>query len=200
MSGVKWKEEACESVGSGEILVKEWSLISYQMLSKLFRHDRYFNHYMHLLTTFLSLLSLGIYILRCPLTGSKHQQKQYHPWHKQRVIHKNRWRSGQAANDHKKYKQYTFTFMHLSKMTYSAFRIYIFFYQYVCSLGIEPTTFYTANAMLYLLLGGRAMCVCQSIMGNGVLGEWIKFRDGVPSGGAHWALQWVIVTIVSTCS
>ncbi len=25
----------------------------------------------------------------------------------------------------------------------------IFFYQYVCSLGIEPTTFCTANTMLY---------------------------------------------------
>ncbi len=37
----------------------------------------------------------------------------------------------------------TFTFMH-----YSAFRLYIFC-QYVCSLGIEPTTFCAANAMLY---------------------------------------------------
>ncbi len=37
----------------------------------------------------------------------------------------------------------------LSKATYSAFRLYIFFYQYVCFLGIEPTTFCTANAMLY---------------------------------------------------
>ncbi len=27
--------------------------------------------------------------------------------------------------------------------------IYIYFYQYVCSLGIEPTTFCAANAMLY---------------------------------------------------
>ncbi len=37
----------------------------------------------------------------------------------------------------------------LSKATYSAFRLYIFFYQYVCSLGLEPTTFCAANAMLY---------------------------------------------------
>ncbi len=37
----------------------------------------------------------------------------------------------------------------LSKATCSAFRLHIVFYQYVCSLGIEPTTFYTANAMLY---------------------------------------------------
>ncbi len=29
------------------------------------------------------------------------------------------------------------------------FRLYIFFYQYVCFLGIEPTTFCAANAMLY---------------------------------------------------
>ncbi len=33
-------------------------------------------------------------------------------------------------------------------MTYSAFRLYIF-YQYVCSLRTEPTTFCAANAMLY---------------------------------------------------
>ncbi len=36
----------------------------------------------------------------------------------------------------------------LSKASYSTFRLYIF-YQYVCSLGIEPTTFCAANAMLY---------------------------------------------------
>ncbi len=36
----------------------------------------------------------------------------------------------------------------LSKATYSAFRLYIF-YHYVRSLGIEPTTFCAANAMLY---------------------------------------------------
>ncbi len=37
-----------------------------------------------------------------------------------------------------------FTFMHLAdafiQATYSAFRLYMF-YHYVCSLGIEPTTF-----------------------------------------------------------
>ncbi len=38
--------------------------------------------------------------------------------------------------------------MLLSKVTYSAFRLYIF-NQYVCSLGIEPTTFCAADAMLY---------------------------------------------------
>ncbi len=38
--------------------------------------------------------------------------------------------------------------MLLSKATYSAFRLYIFC-QYVCSLGIEPTTFCAADAMLY---------------------------------------------------
>ncbi len=35
---------------------------------------------------------------------------------------------------------YAFSRTVLSKVTYSAFRLYIF-YQYVCSLGIEPTTF-----------------------------------------------------------
>ncbi len=38
--------------------------------------------------------------------------------------------------------------MLLSKVTYSAFRLYIF-NQYLCSPGIEPTTLCTANAMLY---------------------------------------------------
>ncbi len=39
--------------------------------------------------------------------------------------------------------------MLLSKATYSAFRLYSFFHQNVCFQGIEPTTFCTANAMLY---------------------------------------------------
>ncbi len=40
---------------------------------------------------------------------------------------------------------------HCNSAPYSAFRLYMFFffYQYVCSLGIEPTTFCAANAMLY---------------------------------------------------
>ncbi len=33
---------------------------------------------------------------------------------------------------------------------YSAFRLYIY-YQYVCSLGVEPTIFCAANTMLYHL-------------------------------------------------
>ncbi len=36
----------------------------------------------------------------------------------------------------------------LSKATYTAFKLYIFC-QYVCSLGIEPTTFCAANEILY---------------------------------------------------
>ncbi len=44
---------------------------------------------------------------------------------------------------------FTFTFMHLAdgfiQSIYSGYN----FCQYVCSLGIEPTTLYTANAMLY---------------------------------------------------
>ncbi len=58
----------------------------------------------------------------------------------------------------------TFTFKTLlSKATYSAFRLYICFCQYVCSLGIEPTTFCTANAMLYHWAIGtqRNMCLFQ---------------------------------------
>ncbi len=36
-----------------------------------------------------------------------------------------------------------------------------FFYQYVCSLGIEPTTFCTANAMLYHWATGTPMTILQ---------------------------------------
>ncbi len=42
---------------------------------------------------------------------------------------------------------YIYAFMHLAD-AFSAFRLYIFFVS-MCSLGIEPTTFCTANAMLY---------------------------------------------------
>ncbi len=44
------------------------------------------------------------------------------------------------------YFTFTFTFMHLAD---AFIQSYTFFYQYVCSLGIEPTTFCAANAMLY---------------------------------------------------
>ncbi len=37
--------------------------------------------------------------------------------------------------------------MLLSKVTYSAFRLYIYFIS-MCSLGVEPAAFCTANAML----------------------------------------------------
>ncbi len=44
MSEVNWREEApswsCESEGSGRLWMKELSLISYQVFSKLFRHYR----------------------------------------------------------------------------------------------------------------------------------------------------------------
>ncbi len=44
----------------------------------------------------------------------------------------------------------TFTFMHLADtFIQSLIQAIHFFYQYVCSLGIEPTTLCAANAMLY---------------------------------------------------
>ncbi len=49
-----------------------------------------------------------------------------------------------------------FTFMHLADafiqsdlQCIQAIHVFFFFYHYVCSLGIEPTTFCVANAMLY---------------------------------------------------
>ncbi len=67
----------------------------------------------------------------------------------------------------------TFTCMHLAdkkrfypkRLTVHSGYTIFFFYQYVCSLGIEPTTFCAANAMLYhwapgtLLIGYFARCV-----------------------------------------
>ncbi len=47
----------------------------------------------------------------------------------------------------------------LSKATYSAFRLYIYF-QYVCSLGIEPTTF---ALMLYHWATGTSCSTCTDI-------------------------------------
>ncbi len=48
---------------------------------------------------------------------------------------------------------FTFTFMHLADaFIQSDLQLhsgYTFFCQYVCSLGIEPTTFCAADAMLY---------------------------------------------------
>ncbi len=46
-----------------------------------------------------------------------------------------------------------FTFTHLAdafiQNNLQCIQVILFFHQYVCSLGIEPTTFCTANAMLY---------------------------------------------------
>ncbi len=46
---------------------------------------------------------------------------------------------------------FTFTFMHLADAFIQSDLqcILYMFYQYVCSLGIKPTTFCAANAMLY---------------------------------------------------
>ncbi len=49
---------------------------------------------------------------------------------------------------------FTFTFTHLADAFIQSDLqciqdIIFFFHQYVCSLGIEPTTFCAANAMLY---------------------------------------------------
>ncbi len=67
--------------------------------------------------------------------------------------------------------------MLLSKATYSAFRLYIFFYQYVCSLGIEPMTFYAANAMLYHWATGATKLNEMSTFGHFILDKtkwWIN--------------------------
>ncbi len=70
------------------------------------------------------------------------------------------------------------TFTHLSKATYRAFRIYIFLY--VFSLGNEPTTFCTANTMLYHWATGthsgvRCRCSIKSLI---ILPDIIWVSDG----------------------
>ncbi len=48
---------------------------------------------------------------------------------------------------------FTFTLMHLEdaliQSDLQCIQAIIFFYEYVCSLGIDPTTFCAANAMFY---------------------------------------------------
>ncbi len=56
--------------------------------------------------------------------------------------------------------------MHLADATFFypkrlKIRLYIFFCQYVCSLGIEPTTFCAANAMLYHWVTGTPKYSCK---------------------------------------
>ncbi len=55
--------------------------------------------------------------------------------------------------DHSCVYIYAFTFMHLAdafiQSDLHCIQAIHFFFQYVCSLGIEPTTVCAANAMLY---------------------------------------------------
>ncbi len=62
-----------------------------------------------------------------------------------------------------------YTSMHLSKTTYSA--IHLFFVD-MCSLGIEPTTFCAANAMLYHWVTGTLLL--NMVMMNGVKWPFMK--------------------------
>ncbi len=55
--------------------------------------------------------------------------------------------------------------MLLSKVTYSAFSLYVF-YQYVCFLGIEPTTFCAVNTMLYHWATGTQYSWSLSVSGH----------------------------------
>ncbi len=49
----------------------------------------------------------------------------------------------------------------IQKATYRAFGLYIFT-QYMCSLGIEPTTFCAANTMVYHLAKGICNVLCNN--------------------------------------
>ncbi len=77
---------------------------------------------------------------------------------------------------------FTFTFMHLadafiqSDLQCIQAIHFFFFYQYVCSLGIEPTTFCAANAML---LGSKARVFGG--MGRGMAEDGVK--EGRGRGG-----------------
>ncbi len=67
-----------------------------------------------------------------------------------------------------------FTFMHLADVFIQSDLVhsdYTLFYEYVYSLGIEPTTFCAANAMLYHWATGKQMMV--------VLIIWFMYLTGV---------------------
>ncbi len=70
-------------------------------------------------------------------------------------------------------------------MTYRSVRLYIYFifFQYVCSLGIEPTTFCAANAMLYHWATGtvsRSICAGivfgrNAVLETGQILRWVNY-------------------------
>ncbi len=52
-----------------------------------------------------------------------------------------------------------------------------FFYQYVCSLGIEPTTFCVANAMLNWATGTHLMCFMYIMKSSLLTVVWLLSHD-----------------------
>ncbi len=73
-------------------------------------------------------------------------------------------------NSSKRRHRITFTLMHLGRRFIQKRLKYIqaihfsFIFQYMCSLGIEPTTFCAANAMLYHWSNPTAHCYLISII------------------------------------
>ncbi len=64
---------------------------------------------------------------------------------------------------------------------------YTFFYQYVCSLGIEPTTFCAANAMLYHWATGTP----ERESGN-ILSRWLLYISWQFSNEIWAVLLWLL--------
>ncbi len=69
------------------------------------------------------------------------------------IQHGREWQKREENVELSRYFTFTFTFMHLAdafiQSDLQCIQAIHFFYHYVCSLGIEPTTFCAANAMLY---------------------------------------------------
>ncbi len=88
---------------------------------------------------------------------------------------------------------FTFTFMHLAdafiQSDLQCIQAIHIFYQYVCSLGIEPTTFCAANAMLYHWATGtlnQSSNQSRALLMNATLSDKMKmpsklfWRQSVP--------------------
>ncbi len=102
---------------------------------------------------------------------------------------------------------YAFSRRFYPKRLTIAFRLYIF-YQYMCSLGIEPTTFCAADAMLYHWATGRLICLyCKYFVyffASGVFLKLVSYLDphtpgfvliwSISTESIPWAhLEWIVV-------
>ncbi len=81
---------------------------------------------------------------------------------------------------------YAFSRRFYPKRLTAIFSLYIFFYQYVYSLGIEPTTFCAANTMLYHWATGTYVYVFLSSVKKKLRFLMKTFQDLYPYSEVQW--------------